>query len=53
MLRARDKVAPLVVRLWAEIASLAGASDAKTAEAYMFAAKMEKWQKKHGSKVPD
>jgi hypothetical protein len=53
LLRAKDIVAPSVVRTWATAAHSAGASDDITAAARRQADEMERWQEKHGFQVPD
>lgn len=53
LLRAKDIVAPSIVRAWATAAYGAGADDRITAAARAHADAMEDWQKKHGYQVPD
>lgn len=53
VLVARDKLAPAVVRVWAEMAKAIGVSWTKTAAAEVLASHMESWARIHGSKVPD
>lgn len=53
VLRAQDRYAPLVVRIWALVVANAGAPSAKCTEALDLAAKMEAWQRQHDHKVPD
>ena len=52
-LRARDVTAPDVVRLWAVNAASRGVSVEKCREACECATSMERWQEKHGTKLPD
>lgn len=53
VLRAKDKLAPLVVRTWVHLATAEGTPHGKVAEALECAAQMEAWGRVHGSKVPD
>jgi hypothetical protein len=53
ILRAKDMVAPGVVRVWAHYARGAGAPEEKVQEALAAADRMEQWQKANGRKVPD
>lgn len=53
VLRAQDKLAPVLVRLWADLAMINGCGDEKTVEARTLAHLMEMWQKKNRSKFPD
>ena len=53
VLRAKDKLAPAVVRRWADIAAMYEVNPAKVHEAECLANEMELWADKHGSKVPD
>ena len=54
VLCARDKVASMVVRDWADMAAKIGASEEKVAEARQLADRMERWRASHGGgKVPD
>lgn len=53
VLRARDVIAPDVVRYWAHEARQYGVPAAKIAEAVALADRMLEWQKTRGSKVPD
>jgi len=53
VLRAQDRCAPEVVRLWALTAKKHGASQRKVDAAREVADEMDAWQQKHGSKVPD
>lgn len=50
VLRAKDKLAPIVVRLWAELAELHGCPKPKVMEAHALAVKMEGWPTR---KFPD
>jgi hypothetical protein len=53
VLRAKDKLAPNVVRRWAAEAGINGASQEKVEEAFELATKMEVWASQNGSKLPD
>lgn len=53
VLCARDVTAPDIVRLWAVNAASRGVSYKKCQEAREVADAMERWQKEHGSKLPD
>jgi hypothetical protein len=53
VLRANDKLAPVVVRAWAAFAKVAGVGADKRLEAETLAMEMEVWQAQNGSKVPD
>ena len=57
VLRAKDKLAPSIVRRWADLAEAASHPDSptrdKVREARLFAKTMEGWQQKNGSKIPD
>lgn len=53
VLRAKDALAPGIVRAWVEAAMDAGVSLEKVAEARNLAHLMERWQETHGSKTPD
>lgn len=55
VLRAQDKLAPSVVRFWADELADSDASDDRTKieEAYNLATEMEDWQSVNGSKLPD
>lgn len=53
VLRAQDKIAVTVVRVWAALASLFGSPKEWVAEAYAAAEEMEVWGEEHGTKVPD
>lgn len=53
ILRAKDMVAPGVVRVWVHYARASGTPEAKLSEALALAERMEQWQKANGKKVPD
>lgn len=53
VLRAQDKVAVSVVRIWVLLAGLVGAKGGKITGAAQRALEMEMWGKEHGTKVPD
>lgn len=61
ILRAHDKLAPGVVRRWAEDLGLQTTGDLEAAgrvrpkieEALQLADNMETWQREHGCKIPD
>lgn len=53
VLRAKDKHAPHVVRLWASLAKETGCPPTKTKEAHELADRMEAWAQQNGSKFPD
>lgn len=53
VLRAKDKSAPGIVRVWVAAAELAGVSREKVDEALDLANQMERWAAENGSKVPD
>lgn len=53
VLRAKDKLAPIVVETWAMIAKLMGVSEDKITEATDCAIEMYRWQDKNGCKIPD
>jgi hypothetical protein len=50
VLRAQDKLAPIVIRLWAELAAFHGAGLEKVHEAKRLAFEMEQWPTR---KMPD
>jgi len=50
VLRAQDKLAPIVVRMWAELAAFHGAGLEKVHEAKRLAFEMEQWPTR---KLPD
>lgn len=53
LLRAKDMVAPSVVKFWAVNARSAGADETIVMAALEQAIAMRIWQKEHGCKVPD
>ncbi|HEV7717148.1 MAG TPA: hypothetical protein VGO53_16235 [Steroidobacteraceae bacterium] len=53
VLRAKDKLAPLMVRSWVHLAAAEGTPNGKIAQALEVATQMEAWGREHGSKVPD
>lgn len=53
VLRAQDQIAPIVVRVWAEIAEGLGTPLGKVNEARGLARRMEWWADSHKSKLPD
>lgn len=55
VLRAKDRLAPSVVRVWAVLARLSGAHDGKTNNAEQVARDMEDWADgvRAKSKIPD
>ena len=53
VLRAKDKLAPVIVKIWAILAGTWGTPDEKTSEARECAEAMEWWQKENGAKIPD
>lgn len=53
VLRANDRLAPMIVRFWARIADMMGVNRAKVQKAEVCAMKMEEWAVKRGSKLPD
>jgi hypothetical protein len=53
VLRARDELAPRVVRFWADVAAIREVDPNKIMEARSVANLMEKWTEKNGSKLPD
>jgi hypothetical protein len=53
VLRAKDKLAPVLVALWCELAGLHGCPDAKIAEASGLRDLMRGWQAEHGCTWPD
>lgn len=55
VLRAQDKLAPAMVRIWAELADLSGVAPAKTDEAKSLSYEMEEWQAENPRhvKIPD
>jgi hypothetical protein len=53
VLRSQDRLAPTLVRMWAELVELLSAPSEKTWEARRLATEMEFWQSAHGKKIPD
>jgi len=54
VLRAKDQLAPIIVRIWAELARLLGCPSAKCGEAVECAKAMDEWVRDHGgAKRPD
>jgi len=53
VLRAQDKLSPMIVRTWAFEAELRGTPKAKTEEALAQANAMESWALAHLAKYPD
>lgn len=53
ILRAQDRLAPLVVAQWAAMARLFGVGEAKVREVEALAEAMRGWGKENGSKLPD
>lgn len=53
VLRAQDKLAPLVVDLYALSASREHVLPEKVASTHRCAAEMRRWQELHGAKLPD
>lgn len=53
VLRAQDKLAPVLVRMWSMLAEMHGCPVPKTREAFELADEMERWAKKNGGKYPD
>lgn len=54
VLRAKDSLAPEIVREWVKLARLCGKTPPeKLAEAEELAVKMEKWGEQHESRLPD
>lgn len=54
VLRAKDRLAPFLVRVWAMLARLSGTHDGKTNSAEQVARDMEDWAAgRGGSKIPD
>lgn len=53
VLRSKDKYAPTLVRLWAQLVALEGGYNDKTKAAVDLADAMEDWQLINGSKLPD
>jgi hypothetical protein len=53
ILRAKDALAPGIVRVWVHYARSSGTPESKLREALELAERMERWQAEHGKKVPD
>lgn len=53
VLRGKNKLAPALVRLWANLAALHGCGTDKISEARHLADLMESWGNEFGSKWPD
>jgi hypothetical protein len=53
VLRAQDKLAPVIVKIWSLLAAAWSVPYEKTREARECADAMERWQKENGSKLPD
>lgn len=53
VLRAQDKLAPTLVKIWCAVAALHGVPMKKRTEAFALAGDMEKWALMNGSKIPD
>lgn len=53
VLRAQDKLAPVLVNLWCDLARMHGCSSAKIGEAGVLIHHMKTWQEEHGCKWPD
>lgn len=53
VLRAQDKLAPALVKIWCQLAATHGVCLSKRTEAMELAVEMERWQQSNGSKVPD
>jgi hypothetical protein len=53
ILRAHDRLAPLVVEIWADLAKAHEAPPEKTAGAMALATEMRAWEERNGSKWPD
>jgi hypothetical protein len=53
VLRAQDRLAPVLVRLWADLAAQHGCPEPKVMGARVAAMKMEDWATKRGAKFPD
>lgn len=53
VLRAQDKLAPALVRMWANLAEVHGCGTMKLNEAELLADRMEAWAGTNGSKWPD
>lgn len=53
VLRAHDRLAPTVARIWIAIAILVGCPANKCRDAERLVVEMERWAQRHGSKYPD
>lgn len=53
VLRAKDKFAPILVDLWAQLAESLGTPGPKTYEAYNLAVSMRNWQRANTVHIPD
>lgn len=53
VLRAQDELAPIIVELWAKLASTLGTSNDKVLRAQETAKQMQQWQLHNPSKIPD
>jgi hypothetical protein len=53
ILRAQDKLAPVVIRIWADLAKFHGAGQMKVSTAKQLAHEMEKWADYGRAKMPD
>lgn len=53
VLRAQDKTAATIVRIWCQVATMLGVDGAKVNEAYDLADSIEAWQKRNAAKLPD
>jgi hypothetical protein len=53
VLRAKDKLAPVVVKIWSLLGATWGVPYEKTSEARDCAQAMEDWQKRNGCRIPD
>lgn len=49
----RDRLAPILVRMWVTLARFMGVKAKKLQEAAELASQMEAWQDINGSKIPD
>lgn len=53
VLRGQDRLAAVLVDMWAELAALHGCDSVKVADAYNVAKAMRDWQRTKKSKFPD
>ena len=53
LLRAKDKIAPTIVRAWAKHLKANGGDKVTANRAVQWATEMERWQKENGCKMPD